>query len=139
MCIALHPYWVGQPHRIRAFQRALEYVLSHPGVWLTTAGEITDWFNANHLPLIEVTPGSAGGRQWLSRQYPAGGRGSAAPAWTTCTAFRTLPDAALRMAGRCPHRFTVTLVLDYWELIHRRTAAPTRASLAARQFSSRTG
>jgi hypothetical protein len=53
MCIALHPYWVGQPHRIRAFQRAMEYILSHPGVWLTTAGEITDWFNQHHLPLIE--------------------------------------------------------------------------------------
>jgi allantoinase len=53
MCIALHPYWVGQPHRIRAFRRAMEYVLSHPGVWLTTAGEITDWFNTHHLPQIE--------------------------------------------------------------------------------------
>lgn len=54
MCIALHPYWVGQPHRIRAFQRTMEYILSHPGVWLTTAAEIADWFNANHLPLIEA-------------------------------------------------------------------------------------
>jgi peptidoglycan/xylan/chitin deacetylase (PgdA/CDA1 family) len=54
MCIALHPYWVGQPHRIRAFRRAMEYILSHPGVWLTTAAEIADWFNANHLPAIEA-------------------------------------------------------------------------------------
>src|SRR5580692_4646294 len=54
MCIALHPYWVGQPHRLRPVRSALEYILSHPGVWLTTAGEITDWYNANHLPLIEA-------------------------------------------------------------------------------------
>jgi peptidoglycan/xylan/chitin deacetylase (PgdA/CDA1 family) len=54
MCIALHPYWVGQPHRIRAFRGAMEYILSHPGVWLTTAGDVTDWFNAHHLPLIEA-------------------------------------------------------------------------------------
>jgi peptidoglycan/xylan/chitin deacetylase (PgdA/CDA1 family) len=54
MCIALHPYWVGQPHRIRAVRSALEYILSHPGVWQTTAGDITDWYNANHLPLIEA-------------------------------------------------------------------------------------
>jgi peptidoglycan/xylan/chitin deacetylase (PgdA/CDA1 family) len=54
MCIALHPYWVGQPHRIRTVRAAIEYVLSHPGVWQTTAGEITDWFNANHLPLVEA-------------------------------------------------------------------------------------
>jgi peptidoglycan/xylan/chitin deacetylase (PgdA/CDA1 family) len=54
MCIAVHPYWVGQPHRLRIFRRALEYVLAHPGVWVTTAAEIADWFNANHLPAIEA-------------------------------------------------------------------------------------
>lgn len=54
MCIALHPYWVGQPHRIRIFRQALEYILSHPGVWVATASEIADWYNANHLPAIEA-------------------------------------------------------------------------------------
>ncbi len=54
MCIALHPYWVGQPHRLRAVRSAMEYILSHPGVWQTTAGEITDWYNTNHLPQIEA-------------------------------------------------------------------------------------
>ncbi len=54
MCIALHPFWVGQPHRIGAFRRVMEYILAHPGVWLTTGAAITDWFNANHLPLIEA-------------------------------------------------------------------------------------
>ena len=53
MCIALHPYWVGQPHRIRVVRSALEYILSHSGVWLARGGEIVDWFNANHLPAIE--------------------------------------------------------------------------------------
>lgn len=54
MCVALHPYWVGQPHRLNAIRRALEYVLSHPGVWMATASEIADWFTANHLPAIEA-------------------------------------------------------------------------------------
>jgi allantoinase len=54
MCIALHPYWVGQPHRLRAFRAAMEYILSHPGVWLTTAGAIADWYTAAHLPAIEA-------------------------------------------------------------------------------------
>jgi len=54
MCVALHPYWVGQPHRIRVFRQALEYILSHPGVWLTTAANIVDWYNAHHLPAIEA-------------------------------------------------------------------------------------
>ena len=50
MCIALHPFWVGQPHRIRAFQRAMEYILSHSGVWVTTGEKIADWYNENQLP-----------------------------------------------------------------------------------------
>jgi allantoinase len=54
MCIALHPYWVGQPHRIRVFRQALEYILSHQGVWVTTGAEIADWYNAHHLPAIEA-------------------------------------------------------------------------------------
>lgn len=54
MCIALHPYWVGQPHRLRILRTALEYILAHPGVWVTTAAEIADWFNANHRPALEA-------------------------------------------------------------------------------------
>ncbi len=54
MCIALHPYWVGQPHRIRIFRQALEYILSHSGVWLARGHEIVDYFNANHRSAIEA-------------------------------------------------------------------------------------
>jgi len=54
MCIAVHPFWVGQPHRIRAFRAALEYIRSHSGVWVTTGADMTDWFNAHHLPAIEA-------------------------------------------------------------------------------------
>jgi allantoinase len=54
MCVALHPFWVGQPHRLRAFRRAMEYVLAHPGVWVATGAEIIDWYVANHLPAIEA-------------------------------------------------------------------------------------
>jgi peptidoglycan/xylan/chitin deacetylase (PgdA/CDA1 family) len=54
MCVALHPFWVGQPHRLRAFRRAMEYVLSHPGVWIATGAEIIDWYADHHLPAIEA-------------------------------------------------------------------------------------
>jgi hypothetical protein len=54
MCIAVHPFWVGQPHRIRVFRRAMEYILGHPGVWVTTGEKIADWFNTNHLGAIEA-------------------------------------------------------------------------------------
>ena len=47
MCIAIHPCWTGQPHRIRWLDEALSYILGHDGVWLTTAGEIADYYYAN--------------------------------------------------------------------------------------------
>ena len=44
MCIALHPFLVGQPHRIAHLDRALDYILSHDGVWRTTADEIAEYY-----------------------------------------------------------------------------------------------
>ncbi|KQS69372.1 polysaccharide deacetylase family protein [Modestobacter sp. Leaf380] len=41
MGIALHPYVVGQPHRLRPLRAALQHVAAHrDDVWLTTAGAI---------------------------------------------------------------------------------------------------
>ena len=54
MCIALHPYIMGQPHRIRHLERALGHVLSHSGVWLATGEEIADWYIAHGLGPIEA-------------------------------------------------------------------------------------
>ena len=54
MCIALHPFWVGQPHRIRGFQRVMEYILSHPGVWCATAGDIADHYRTSHAAAIDA-------------------------------------------------------------------------------------
>jgi allantoinase len=42
MAIAVHPFVTGQPHRIVAFERALEYICAHAGVWLATGQEIVD-------------------------------------------------------------------------------------------------
>ena len=44
MCFTLHPYIMGQPHRIRHLDEALRYVLSHDGVWQATGEEIADWY-----------------------------------------------------------------------------------------------
>jgi peptidoglycan/xylan/chitin deacetylase (PgdA/CDA1 family) len=49
MCIPLHPFITGTPSRISAFEEALKYVTSHDRVWLTTGGEILDWFKT-HAP-----------------------------------------------------------------------------------------
>ena len=40
MCIALHPFLIGVPHRIRYLDRALRYVASHGQVWFATGHEI---------------------------------------------------------------------------------------------------
>ena len=41
MGIALHPYLVGQPHRLRHLRRALQHVAARrDGAWITTAGAI---------------------------------------------------------------------------------------------------
>ena len=48
MCIGLHPYITGQPHRVKHLEAMLEYILSHDGVWQTTAGEIAEHYIANY-------------------------------------------------------------------------------------------
>ena len=48
MCIPLHAYAVGTPHRIGAFAEALEYITGHDDVWVTTGREIADWYYQHH-------------------------------------------------------------------------------------------
>lgn len=48
MCVPLHPYLVGWPYRIRAFEEALAYIAGHDKVWLATGREIARHFIANH-------------------------------------------------------------------------------------------
>jgi len=48
MCVPLHPYLIGQPHRLNILDEALKYVTSHDKVWLATGREIAAWFEANH-------------------------------------------------------------------------------------------
>jgi peptidoglycan/xylan/chitin deacetylase (PgdA/CDA1 family) len=42
MAIALHPFLIGVPHRIRTLDRALSYIASHRNVWFATGSEIID-------------------------------------------------------------------------------------------------
>jgi peptidoglycan/xylan/chitin deacetylase (PgdA/CDA1 family) len=44
MGIALHPYLVGQPYRLRALRRVLQHICAHRDqIWLTTAGKIFEF------------------------------------------------------------------------------------------------
>ena len=44
MCIPTHNYQVSCPHRMKAFEEALEYITGHEGVWLATGREIAEYF-----------------------------------------------------------------------------------------------
>lgn len=46
LALNVHPWVLGQPHRIRYLEQALEYVCAQPGVWCAPAGEILDAFAA---------------------------------------------------------------------------------------------
>jgi len=42
MGIALHPYLVGQPYRLKHLRRALQHIVKRKKAWLTTPGKIFD-------------------------------------------------------------------------------------------------
>ena len=48
MCIALHPFLIGQPHRIKYLEEILGHIMGYDGVWQTTADEIADYYMANY-------------------------------------------------------------------------------------------
>ncbi|MGI2024538.1 polysaccharide deacetylase family protein [Shewanella glacialipiscicola] len=48
MCIPTHNYQVACPHRMKAFEEALDYITSHPDVWVTTGREIADYYRTHY-------------------------------------------------------------------------------------------
>jgi hypothetical protein len=44
MALALHPFAMGQAFRAKYLDKALEYIASHEGVWLTTSDEIAEHY-----------------------------------------------------------------------------------------------
>ena len=44
MCLAIHPHITGQPFRATNFNKALDYIAGHAGVWFPTSDEIADWY-----------------------------------------------------------------------------------------------
>jgi peptidoglycan/xylan/chitin deacetylase (PgdA/CDA1 family) len=49
MAIALHPFIIGQPFRIKYLDQALQHIKRHKDVWFTTGAEIARWY-ATHYP-----------------------------------------------------------------------------------------
>ncbi|UCM88265.1 polysaccharide deacetylase family protein [Streptomyces marincola] len=50
MSLVLHPFVINQPFRHRYLEQALEYIVRHPGVWLTTSDEIADHYTRSTAP-----------------------------------------------------------------------------------------
>ncbi len=48
MCVALHPYLMGRPHRIGYLDKILAYMRKHEGVWFATGAEMADWYLQHH-------------------------------------------------------------------------------------------
>jgi allantoinase len=46
LALNIHPWMLGQPHRIGKLEQVLEYITSQPGVWSASAGTILDVFSA---------------------------------------------------------------------------------------------
>ena len=78
VCMPLHPFVVGHPHRISALYDVLQHVTSHEDVWLATAGEIADWYLEHHYDEAVALPGirRGGPRMTTARlTYPHRRRG----------------------------------------------------------------
>jgi len=48
MCLPLHPFAIGQPHRIRYLDRLMEILRSHDDVWIATASDIAGHYLAGN-------------------------------------------------------------------------------------------
>lgn len=68
MSIPLHPYLIGQPHRIGILDEALRYVRKHDKVWFATAREIAAWYEANCYDAFSA---------WAKQFAPVSQRGDA--------------------------------------------------------------
>ncbi|MBM3567405.1 MAG: polysaccharide deacetylase [Alphaproteobacteria bacterium] len=61
MCVPLHPYMVGQAHRLEPFAEALDYVARHDKVWLATGAEIARWYLDRHFDAAVAAARAPGG------------------------------------------------------------------------------
>lgn len=53
MCVALHPFIMGQPHRIGHLERLLKHICASPHVWPATGLQIAKHYIDNHLEAVK--------------------------------------------------------------------------------------
>ena len=62
MCIALHPWFIGDAGRARYLDEALAYIRSHEAVWYTTADDIAEYYLANYYDTVAAHVAQQKGR-----------------------------------------------------------------------------
>ena len=48
LALSIHPWMLGQPHRIGKLEEVLDYITGHKGVWSATAGDICRAWQSSH-------------------------------------------------------------------------------------------
>ncbi len=112
MCVALHPYLMGMPHRVDGLAAMLDCLMSHDDVWQTTAGQIAQHFIDHHYDdaaAHEPEPVPARSDWAPAGRAPAGrARSSRAPAVQTrpagSDAAADLPNSP-RSTSASPHSY----------------------------------
>jgi peptidoglycan/xylan/chitin deacetylase (PgdA/CDA1 family) len=62
MCLPLHPFLIGQPHRMKQFEEALDYITSHDKVWLATGREIASYYLTHYYDAFAAAIAARGRR-----------------------------------------------------------------------------
>ena len=79
MCVALHPYLMGMPHRVDGLAAMLDYLMSHDDVWQTTASQIAQHFIDHHYDhFVAHEPEPPADRLPAAATAAAGSAGTAA-------------------------------------------------------------
>lgn len=81
MCVALHPYLMGMPHRVDGLAAMLDYLMSHDDVWQTTASQIAQHYLDHHYDdFVAHEPESPAARPIAVGGAVADSAGTAGPA-----------------------------------------------------------
>ena len=121
MCIPVHPFILGQPHRVRHLDRILKHIMAHDRVWMATGGRDRRLVHCNYLPLLDRHLVAE-----IRRRRPVT---DAAPVPTMRSiGIRRCRIAAAALAGgRAPRLLRLSLFRD----LGHRSAARIRSTIAA--------
>ena len=115
MCIALHPYLIGQPHNIGPLRRALSYILGHDGVWNATGSEILDWWMRHYADPLTSLEAEHAKRPSASITLPSPPPNPRAePEFVRFSVLDRRPP--LTWPDAKPVALSVCLHFDHWEL-----------------------